>query len=108
MVTLSDPPTVGVVFSAFVITSNILSNAVLARSFYSLYFLQLSYQIAHALRTTNNFTKFNQLSFFEFYSSYQCLDYAECLLSSALGMALAVIAVLVSIFLANKSKRRYR
>ena len=80
MVTLLHPPTVGVVFSAFVIGSNILSNGVLHRSFYSLYYLQVSYQIAHALQTNNNFTKFNQLSFFEFYSSYQCLDYAECVL----------------------------
>lgn len=66
MVVIRDAQMLARVFSIIVVVSNVLSNLTLGRSFYSLFFIQVSYQISHALRASNNFTRHNQISNFEF------------------------------------------
>ena len=57
MFVYANPELVSMVFTFFTIGSNVLSNIWLGRSTYSLFFMQMAYQISHAYQDANSFTK---------------------------------------------------
>lgn len=57
MFNFAKPLLVSLVFTYFTIGSNVLSNIWLGRSTYSLFFIQMAYQLSHAQQDANNFTK---------------------------------------------------
>lgn len=84
-------------FSFFVVGSNIFSNIFLARSTFSLYFLQMAYQLSHAYQDANNFTKHHHWSFLDFSTAYDCFNYSQCQASNYAGIGCSVILIIISI-----------
>ena len=96
MFNFAHPELVSLVFTYFVIGSNVFSNTMLARSTYSLFFLQAAYQTSYAYQDANSFTRLHRISFFDFGSAYDCFSYSQCQYAIYAGIICSAIFIAIS------------